>query len=610
LNVELSGKGHTHRRQAIQLAEKIVSETPGLSDTKVYMGGTAVLPVLIDRETNRSLSYVLPCCLIGFCLTWIFVRNLRLTLIVLFAGAISALFSLAFVNVTGHRVNGLLVLMPALVLVLTFSGGIHLVSYFQDELRHSDWQQAIVTARRNALKPCTYSILTTCVAVLSLGTSRIQAVQQFGFFTAISLIFALFAVLILIPSWIKIVHINRAKLIGKPNWLNERTIAVGLWFNSLLVSKRRIALVACCLIGIFLSFGLLRTRSVLDPEKMFPQKHKVIVSYDWFRQNLFGFDVIEMMVQFDGDQIKPVEQLQTVEAIQRKFKSIQKVNSTFSAVNFYGPIPDGYKFGQIVQRNKINEKLNENAEKLNRQRLWTNPPGQSVWRLRLGLNRLDDKEYGTLTSELTKLDLNSIEGHEHVDSIVATGVRPMIAQSRQRMFGELTRSFMLAFAVITPIMMILLRNFWAGILAMTPNIAPTIFVFGSMGWLDWPITIGTILTASVGLGIAVDDTLHFVHWFSKYSRQIPDRMEAIRMTIRKCIRPMVQTSLICGVSMLAFLPANFLPVRQFAITIAILLVVAVICDLVLLPLILASRLGKFFVRQKLTAAPPLSEKVA
>ena len=95
-------------------------------------------------------------------------------------------------------------------------------------------------------------------------------------------------------------------------------------------------------------------------------------------------------------------------------------------------------------------------------------------------------------------------------SIHYTGGYPLIEVAQQQLLGDLIKGFILASAVICPVMMIVLRGIGAGLLVMIPNVTPVVAVCDVMGWLGRLIDIGTALTASVALEIAVMDTLRFV----------------------------------------------------------------------------------------------------
>ena len=103
-----------------------------------------------------------------------------------------------------------------------------------------------------------------------------------------------------------------------------------------------------------------------------------------------------------------------------------------------------------------------------------------------------------------------------------------------------------------------------------------------------------MVTASVALGIAVDDTLHFLTWYRRGIHVGMNRHEAIRSAFHRCAIAMTQTTLICCAGMVMLLPATFIPTSMFATMMIVLLPMALIGDLVILPAMLASPAGKLF----------------
>jgi hypothetical protein len=133
---------------------------------------------------------------------------------------------------------------------------------------------------------------------------------------------------------------------------------------------------------------------------------------------------------------------------------------------------------------------------------------------------------------------------------------------------------------------------------MIPNVFPALIVFGCLGWADSSVDIGAMMTASAALGIAVDDTLHFLVWFRRGADEGLPRRDAVRYAFEHCATPMLQTSLICGVGLFVFVLSPFGPTARFGWLMAIMLALAVAADLVLLPAMLVSPLGRCFVRTK------------
>ena len=142
--------------------------------------------------------------------------------------------------------------------------------------------------------------------------------------------------------------------------------------------------------------------------------------------------------------------------------------------------------------------------------------------------------------------------------------------------------------------MFVLRSIRAGLIAMIPNVFPPLVVFGAMGWLGFSIEVGSVMTASVALGIAVDDTLHFLTWYRRGTLAGMSRYAAIRFAFGHCAKAMIDTSLICGLGVVPFLFGVFMPTVKFALLLLIMLLTALLGDLILLPAILAGPAGILF----------------
>ena len=102
---------------------------------------------------------------------------------------------------------------------------------------------------------------------------------------------------------------------------------------------------------------------------------------------------------------------------------------------------------------------------------------------------------------------------------VYTGVVPLVYKAQRTLLVGLVNSILLAFVLICVLMMAILRSPTAGLLSMIPNVFPIVVIFGFMGWIGSLIDIGTMMTASVAMGVAVDDTVHFLTWFPSRNYQ-------------------------------------------------------------------------------------------
>jgi len=193
--------------------------------------------------------------------------------------------------------------------------------------------------------------------------------------------------------------------------------------------------------------------------------------------------------------------------------------------------------------------------------------------------------------------------------VIYTGLVPIVYKAQRELLNSLVKSIGWAFVMIALVMMIVLRNgrlrprnlvnVRAGMLSMIPNVFPLVLIFGVMGHGNILVDIGTMMTASVAMGVAVDDTIHFLTWFRHgIARGLP-RNEAIVEAYRRCAAAMTQTTLIGGFGLAVFALSTFTPTQYFGVMMLTMLAAALIGDLIFLPALLAGPLGRYF-------CPPLS----
>jgi predicted RND superfamily exporter protein len=129
---------------------------------------------------------------------------------------------------------------------------------------------------------------------------------------------------------------------------------------------------------------------------------------------------------------------------------------------------------------------------------------------------------------------------------------------------------------------------------MIPNVLPCLAVFGMMSWAGIRVEIGSIMTGSVALGIAVDDTLHFLMWFRIGMSSGRSRREAVCFAYSRCGQAVIQTSVICGLGLLVFAFSPFVSIARFGWLMFTMLAAAMLADLLVLPALLISPLGRAF----------------
>jgi len=152
---------------------------------------------------------------------------------------------------------------------------------------------------------------------------------------------------------------------------------------------------------------------------------------------------------------------------------------------------------------------------------------------------------------------------------------------------------MLALTMIFIVMSLVFRSVYIGGLSMIPNVIPVFLTLGLMGWLMINLDTSTTMISSVAIGIAIDDTVHFI---TRYFREIADGRnveKAIENTIQNTGRPIMFTSLVIGSGLIVLLAASFIPTRSFGILTAFTMVSALVADLFVLPVVLMATRPSF-----------------
>jgi predicted RND superfamily exporter protein len=243
----------------------------------------------------------------------------------------------------------------------------------------------------------------------------------------------------------------------------------------------------------------------------------------------------------------------------------------------------------------INESLRSDIGRLKEGRFFANDAEGTYWRIRLGVDAELASEIEPLMAEIEDRFSDVSAQLPSSPTGFVTGTWPLFTSGRQHIFDDLASSFVLAFLIITPIIMVLTGGVRAGLVAMIPNVFPALAFFGSLGLLGIEIDTGTILTACVGMGIAIDDTLHYLHEYARVRKEDSlSRTFGAVAAVSSCVRPMSYTTIVCTLGLSIFVFSEFLPAQNFAIAICVLLSLALVCDILFLPALIIGPLGRFF----------------
>jgi predicted RND superfamily exporter protein len=183
-------------------------------------------------------------------------------------------------------------------------------------------------------------------------------------------------------------------------------------------------------------------------------------------------------------------------------------------------------------------------------------------------------------------------------NVVYTGVIPVVYKAQHELLNSLIKSSAWSFTTITPLMMFICGGVAAGLVMILPNALPVLVVFGGMGWLGIPVDIGSMMAASIALGVAVDDTIHFMAWFSDDYKVLGSRTGAVLSAYRRSATATLQAALINGLGLSVFATSSFTPTKRFGWLMLVIILAGMVAELIMCPSILFGPMGKAFEKKK------------
>lgn len=589
----VSPAGEENRAAAIEYAYSRADQVEGLSRDAMIIAGPTSDGVAIDAASKESLD-LLNLGSFAVCITIMYLgfRSLRATMIVFLIAIFCEQLSMSIMYFSGQAIDSVLTLVANLTYVLSISSGVHLVNYYRESLVDRSPKESVAWALRAAMVPCLLSAATTAVGMMSLMVSQIRPVTNFGFYAAASISSAAIVLLILAPAALYKFPVDPKSWHDPnhgPRWLHVvwDRLSQGIYAMRWGIFLGSLALIGVCLVGVS------RITTSAQLHDLFWPEARIIQDYDWLEANVGPLVPIEVVLQMPAasdtnkEGLRLDEQFYLLDKAQQALAAVDGVGASMSAATFAPEFPDPTLRGiiAITRRTTFRKIVDGRLDQYVDMHYLSQEGNDNLWRITARVPAQDRLHYGDLMARVRKSVGSALAEHPEITPIYSGSV-PLVFKAQTEMLNDLIKSFALAFVMIAAIMILLLRNVFTGFFSMVPNILPTLIAFGTMGWLGMPVEVGTLLTASAALGIAVDDSLHFISWFNKGIASGVSRREATRLAYEHCGAAMTQTSLICSFGLLVFAISPFTPISRFAWMMFSLLLIALLCDLFILPAIL------------------------
>jgi predicted RND superfamily exporter protein len=589
-------------------------------DAGLFLGGVSMIANdMINFIKNDLKIFGIGVLLFLILTLGIIFRRKRWILLPMLCCVISVICMLGLLGWFGWEVTVISSNFISLQLIITMSITIHLIVRYREfsiQNPQESNRQLILDTVQTKLIPCLYAVLTTVAGFASLLFCDILPVITFGWmmiaglFVSLIITFLLFpAVLVLIPK-------------EMPPRSREWRFSITSITSKFTEAHGVLIVIISGLIFFFSFIGISRLtveNCFIDYFKENTEIHQGMKVID---QHLGGTTPLDVIIDF-GEPNAPPQQT-TAEgndvfaefdeydeaATEEKYWFTAEKISRIKAIHSYlHSLPETGKVLSLATIVSIAEKLNggKPLDSFDLALLYSETPEEfksllirpyvsvKYSQARFWL-RVRDSEKTLRRNELLKEIKADLTGKLKFDEqhVHLTGLLVLYNNMLQSLFGSQILTLGITVLLLMGMFLVLFRSARIAAIAMLPNVLPIAVVLGVMGWLNIPLDMMTITIAAIGLGISVDDTIHYIHRFKhefqKDHRYLP--------TMHRCHgsigHAMYYTSvtIIIGFSILAM--SNFIPTVYFGLLTSLAMFIALLAALTLLPqlLILVKPFGK------------------
>jgi predicted RND superfamily exporter protein len=503
-------------------------------------------------------------------------------------------------------------IVPVSLLAIGIGDSIHILAlYYQRRRDGEDKATAIAGAFHHSGPAVLMTSLTTAGAMLSFLSAPLAPIANIGVLVPAGVMIALGMTVTVLPTMLRLLPERSVPARRRLAVLDHLIVGSGAW-----ATRRPWTAVAASAVVLVVSVtGAVRAHFSHNPVRWFPKSDSFRVSTEHLNERLGGILALEVL--FDTGREDGAKDPRLLHALDR----ITALNARYrSRGDGLGGSAETTGAGKqplyVAKTISIVDLLKEIHRALNGNRddYYTLPDRRDLVAQELllfelsgsdDLEDLVDYRYTTARMTMRVPWTDATQYSDFVDGLLAlqrgeigdaatvtvTGRIPLLTRTLTAVIHSMARSYVLAFAAVAPLMMLLLGSFRLGLLSMIPNLLPIIAALGLMGWFGLPLDAFNLLVGSIVLGLAVDDTIHFMHGFYRERSAEHPPAEAVRLTLQTTGQAMFFTTLILCTGFAIYATAYMRNFAGFGLITAFALAMAFIADVVLSPalVVLAER---------------------
>jgi len=567
----------------------------GFERSKLHLAGFKPDTVEATYQARFSIETIFP------------ITSLVLSLVVFFlfgqfwpviatsgVGIVAILWTLAFTIFFDPEINLMLAMIPAVMMVVSFSDVVHLCSSYLLELQNGlSKERAILKSSSEVGLACWYTSVTTFFGFVALAFVPTPVFQRLGITLGFGVAIALLLAMTLVPIFFSYMPVPDVKSKNERQSMGGRLIDGVANGCAHLATRHPILTSLSFVLMTAASFvGISRIHIETNMQERLRDDNHIRVAQDFIAANFTGTNLLDFYITGPEGQAVTPEVLRKLRVFQDEVALREGVGAAYSLVDLI----------ELLHRELAadsEESIPSGSDTIAQYLLLFEMSGGE------GLYRLLDDSQSTLhlTLRLSNNDLvrtNQLGAHLVTDlekrlgpeyTVEVTGLTYLFGGWIDFIMEGQKRGFLFAFLSTTLMMFVCLRSWRATIVSMIPNALPLVAMGGVLGFLWDKVDSDTMMVAMIAIGIAVDDTIHFLTRFRMECERQLNLDDAITQTFAHTGRGIVKTTVILCLGMAPFNLSDYLSTRMMGTLLPLTLFMALIADLLLIPAL--AKLGLF-----------------
>ena len=542
-----------------------------------FLSGPLFVRLEISRLLLEDLYRVMPLAVVATLLVLAAgFQTMRGILLPFFANTISMTVTFAIFILNGNLLNYVTVILPPTIYVVGFAYAVHVLSDFERYWSLENSQlEAVKKALEDVITPVSLTAITTAIGFFSLTFSNIESISMFGLYASIGTLLAWLSALTVVPVGLLLFTSN--KKAKKPFGITVIT----RFLADRAQSKGRVIILAGAVLATMSLLGVQQIHVGTNYLANFDKESQLRRDFDRMSYTFAGAVPLQIVLSCqEVDCFKQPESLREILKLKKWLLEQPEIGGVYTLLDYIGTLEEA-----LAPERMDSDPVPESSGLISHYlllgasedvRRFTDPSYRSSL-LQVRVRVVASSDINQLSSRIEKKIKNlgaDLDGR-------ITGSSYLIA----RTLDDVTRGQVLSLAAATiPIYLVLVLMFGSirlAFIALIPNVLPILGFFGILGWSGIPLNLTTSLVASVVLGIAVDDSIHF---FARL-RQKVEKLECdpIESAISAVIRPVTFTTAGLSLGFLTLISGQLLSQADFGVLVALTLAIAWILDLTFTP---------------------------